>query len=153
MAVSGSALFYWLRCLWQTRFTTRAFNVLRQYPTPTTIFILPMLLLLAFCFYRTTRDLGLGVSCLSYIQNWYCCNDARLPQLPELQPRRRSKKQHSVTPLSSVVVAPVDESARKTATTLPTRLHNKNGQRDCGCAAMGVSVIFVSRDGCVTSCL
>ena len=37
------------------------FNVLRQYPTPTTVFILPILLLPEFCFYRTTHDLGLGL--------------------------------------------------------------------------------------------
>ena len=46
--------FFCLRCLSQTIFTTCAFNVLKLYPTPTTIFILPFLLLLAFCFHRTT---------------------------------------------------------------------------------------------------
>ena len=146
--MSGSALCFCLRCLSQTTFTTRALSVRRWYPTPTTTFILPMLLLLAFCFYRTTHDLGLGVSCLSCIQNFYCCNDARLPRLSELQPRRRSKKQRSVSPLTSVVTASVDESASKTATTLQTRLHHKSKQyqRDSGCAAMGVS-----HNGCVTS--
>ena len=48
-----------LRCLSQTMFTTRAFTVLRQYPTPTTVFTPPTLLLLPFC--RTTHDLGLGL--------------------------------------------------------------------------------------------
>ena len=59
--------FFFLRCLSQTMFTTRAFHVLRWYPTPTAVFILPMLLLLlALCSDRTTHDLGLGL--LSYIQ-------------------------------------------------------------------------------------
>ena len=39
-------------------------NVLRQYPAPTTVFILPILLLQELCFYRTTHDLGLGVQLL-----------------------------------------------------------------------------------------
>ena len=45
----------------QTIFTTRALSVMRWYPSPATAFILPMLLLLASCFYRTTHDLGLGL--------------------------------------------------------------------------------------------
>ena len=40
---------------------TRAVHVLKLYPTPTTVFILPILLLLASCFYRTAHDLGLGL--------------------------------------------------------------------------------------------
>ena len=112
---------------------------------------LPILLLPAFCFYRTAHDLGLGVNCVSCVHNWHCCNDERLPRLPERQPRRRSKKLRSVTSLASVVVAPVDERARN-PTTRPTRLHHKSKQyqRDSGFAAMDVSVILLSRDGCVT---
>ena len=148
-------ILFCLCCLSQTTFTTRAFDVLMQHPTPTTFFILPILLLLTFCFHRTAHDLGLGVSCLSCILNWYSCNDARLPSLPELQPRRRSKKRRSdVTPLTFVVIALVDESAYKISS-LPTRLHHmsRQYQRDSGCAAMGVSVFFVSHNGCVTSSL
>ena len=140
--MSGSTPFFFcLRCLSQTIFTTRAFNVLRQHPTPTTIFMLPILLLLAFSFYRTTHNLGLGVSCLSCIQNWYSCNDRRLPRLPELQQRRRSKKQRSVTPRTSVATAPVDESARETASSLPARLHKMGGPASTG--------QWPCRDGCV----
>ena len=113
-----------------------------------------MLLILAFCFYRTTHDLGLGLQLL-VLHSELVLLQRRLPRLPELQPRRRSKKHRSVTLLTSVVVGPVDESARKIATTPPTRLHHMSEQyqRDSGCAAMGVSVIFDSLDGCVTSFL
>ena len=45
-------------------FTTRAFHVLKLYPTPNTVFILPMLPLPDVCFYRTTHDLGLGLPLL-----------------------------------------------------------------------------------------
>ena len=53
----------------QTTCTTRALNVLRWCSTPTTVFILPVLLLLEFCFYQTTHDLSLGLNCLHRIQN------------------------------------------------------------------------------------
>ena len=91
ISLSGSALFVCLRCQSQTIFTTRALNVLRQHATPITVFILP----LAFCFYRTATTSASAYYLLSYIQNWYCCNDTRRPRLPRLQPRRRSKKQRS----------------------------------------------------------
>ena len=47
-----------LHCLSQTMFATRAFKVLRQYPTPTTVFTIPILLPLEICFDRTTHDLS-----------------------------------------------------------------------------------------------
>ena len=122
-------------------FTTRAFNTLRQYPSPTTVFTLPILLLLAFCFYRTTHDLDLVQLLVPHSELVLLQRRAAAAQ-----PRRRSKKQRSVTPLTSVVKAPVDVSASKNATTLPTKLHHMSGQyqRDSGCATMGVSVIFVA---------
>ena len=102
--------------------------------------------------HNCTRPRPQRTTALSCIHNWYC-NDARLPRRPELQPRRRSKKQYSFAPLTSVVIAPVDESDRKIETTQPTRLHHLSGQhqRDSGRAAMAVSVIFVSHNGCVSS--
>ena len=33
---------------------------------PTTVFIFPIFLLLGFCFYRTTHDLGLGVQLITF---------------------------------------------------------------------------------------
>ena len=75
----------WLRGQSQTMFTTRALNVLKCSPSPTTVFILPTLQLLEFRFFRTTHDLGLGLNCLYCIQYWYCCNDAQLPRLPHEQ--------------------------------------------------------------------
>ena len=53
--------FFCLRCLSETTFTTRALNVLRQYPSTTTFYVLPILLLLAFCCHTTTHGLGLGL--------------------------------------------------------------------------------------------
>ena len=57
--------------------------------------MLPMLLLLAFCFYRTTHDFGLGVqlivlhSELALLQRQPL--HRHLLRLPQLQPRRRLK--------------------------------------------------------------
>ena len=50
-----------LRCLSQTMFATRAFKVLRQYPTPTTVFTMPILLPLEICFDGATHDLSVVV--------------------------------------------------------------------------------------------
>ena len=48
------------------------------------------LLLLAFCFYRTTHDLGLGLQ-LIVLHSELVLLQRQLPRRPELQPRRRSK--------------------------------------------------------------
>ena len=59
MALSGErlgAFFFCLRCLSQTISTTRALDVLTWYPSPTTVFMLPMLLQPAFCFYLRRRE-------------------------------------------------------------------------------------------------
>ena len=60
------------------------------YPTPTTVFILPMLLLLAFCFYRTAHDVGLGLQ-LTVLDSELVLLQRQLPRLPQLQPRRQSE--------------------------------------------------------------
>ena len=64
-----------------------------------------------YCFknYAFTEPLttsALAYNCLSCTQNRHHCNDARMSPRPRLQPRRRSKTQRSVTPLTSVVIAP-----------------------------------------------
>ena len=108
--------FFCLRCLSQTMFTTRAFNVLRQSPTPTTVFMLPMLLLLEFCSDRTTHDLTLGLQLLVVHS-----------KMVLLHPRRRSKKQRSVTLLTSVAKAPVDRCACKIATNTTNQTAHMSG--------------------------
>ena len=85
--VSGEwlgACFFCLRCLSQTLFTTRALSVMRWYPAPTTAFILPMLLLPAFCCHRTAHDLGLGLQ-LTVLHSELVLLQRQLPRLPRLQ--------------------------------------------------------------------
>ena len=62
--------FFCLRCLSQTMFTTRAFDVLKLYPAPTAAFILPR------SAYAELLTISASVyNCLHCIQNWHCCND------------------------------------------------------------------------------
>ena len=57
-----------------------------------------------------------------------CCNDCQPPRLPELQPRRRSKKQRSVTLPTFVVTASTEKNASKIVAFL-TRLHHMSQKK------------------------
>ena len=61
----GEARHFFLTSFTVAHNVRNSFYVLRWYPTPTTVFTLPILLQVECCFYRIDHDLGLGVNCFA----------------------------------------------------------------------------------------
>ena len=145
--MSGSALFFCLPCLSQTisqlaRLMSEAVSY-TKYGLHTADFAASRILPLRSYSQPRTTDcptFRTGTAATTT----HGCRDCQSCNRDDQRSSTRLRLSHPV------VIAPVDESARKTATTLPTGLHHmsKQYQRDSGCAALGVSVIFVSGHGC-----